>query len=206
MSMSQTPATQRLTQHQVSPAIAMLSRAFFHDPFSVYLYPDDEERTRRLPLLWSIPVRYSARSGEVTTTADLTGAACWLPPDEKGIGVAYLLRSGILSAALRMGTRARQRMVKAQAYLTQAHQRYMSEPHWYLWILGVEPACQGKGIGGTLLRAGLARADTAQMPCYLETMNAENVPLYEHFGFVVADEGTIPGSDVRTWNMIRPAN
>ncbi|HEU4784866.1 MAG TPA: GNAT family N-acetyltransferase, partial [Ktedonobacterales bacterium] len=194
--MSQTPATQRLTPQQAPLAIAMISRAFFHDPFSVYLYPDEAERTRRLPLLWSIPVRYSARSGEVaTTSADLTGVACWLPPDEKGIGVAYLLRSGILTSYLRMGTRARQRMVKAQAYLSQAHQRYMSEPHWYLWILGVEPACQGKGIGGALLRAGLAQADTAQMPCYLETMNGENVPLYEHFGFVVVGEGTIPGSD-----------
>jgi hypothetical protein len=37
-------------------------------------------------------------------------------------------------------------------------------------------------------------------------MNAENVPLYEHFGFAVAGEGTIPGSDVRTWSMSRPAN
>jgi ribosomal protein S18 acetylase RimI-like enzyme len=184
----------------------MISRAFFHDPLAVYVYPDEAERTRRLPLLWSIPVRYSARSGDVTITVDLTGAACWLPPDEQGIGVAYLLRSGMLSSYLRMGTRARRRLGKAQAYLTQAHQRYMSAPHWYLWVLGVEPACQGKGIGGTLLRAGLARADTAQMPCYLETMKSENVALYEHFGFVVAGEGTIPDSNVRTWSMIRPAN
>ncbi len=204
--MSQTPVTQRLTQRQVPQAIAMFSRAFYHDPLSVYLYPDEVERTRRLPLLLSIPVRYSVRAGDVTTTADLTGAACWLAPDEKGIGLAYLLRSGILSSALRMGMQALSRLGNAQACMTQAHQRYMSEPHWYLWTLGVEPACQGKGIGGTLLREGLGRADTAQMPCYLETMNAENVPLYEHFGFVVTGEGTIPGSDVRIWSMIRPAN
>ncbi len=204
--MSQTPATQRLTQYQVPQAIAMYSRAFYHDPLSVYLYPDEVERTRRLPLLFSIAVHYSARAGDVTTTADLSGAACWLPPDEQGIGVAYLLRSGILSSALRMGMQALWRLRNAQASMTQAHQRYISEPHWYLWPLGVEPACQGKGIGGTLLRAGLARADTAQMPCYLETMNPNNVPLYEHFGFVVAGEGIIPRSDVRTWSMIRPAN
>jgi len=117
-----------------------------------------------------------------------------------------VVRSGILLGALRMGTQALRRLINAQAYLTQAHRRYMSEPHWYLWTLGVEPACQGKGIGGTLLRAGLARADTAQMPCYLETMKSENVALYEHFGFVVAGEGTIPDSNVRTWSMIRPAN
>jgi hypothetical protein len=125
----------------------MLSRAFYHDPLAVYLYPDEVERTHRLPLLFSIMVRYSARSGDVTTTADLTGATCWLPPDEKGIGVAYLLRSGILSSALRMGRQARHRLGTGQASMTQAHQRYMSEPHWHLWLLGVEPACQGKGIG-----------------------------------------------------------
>lgn len=181
----------------------MVSRAFFHDPFSVYIYPDEAERTRRLARLWSIPVRYCMFSGNVTTTADFTGVACWLTPDEKGISLTYLVRSGILSSALGMGVQALSRLRNAQAYLMRAHRQYMSEPHWYLWTLGVEPASQGKGIGGMLLRAGLAQVDIAQMTCYLETMNAANVPLYEHFGFAVAGEGTIPDSDVHTWSMIR---
>lgn len=32
--------------------------------------------------------------------------------------------------------------------------------------------------------------------CYLETQKGSNVGLYEHLGFEVAEEGTVPGSDI----------
>ena len=55
-----------------------------------------------------------------------------------------------------------------------------------------------------LLRAGLERADTSGLPCYLETTNPQDVPLYQKFGFTIASEGEIPGSSVWMWGMVRP--
>jgi ribosomal protein S18 acetylase RimI-like enzyme len=72
-------------------------------------------------------------------------------------------------------------------------------------VLGVDPTCQGQGIGGALLHAGLERADVSNLPCYLETMNPDNVPLYQKFGFAIASEGDIPNSNVHVWSMVRPA-
>jgi hypothetical protein len=47
--------------------------------------------------------------------------------------------------------------------------------------------------------------DTAGIPCYLETAEEQNVQLYEHFGFTVVDETTIPGTSLTNWAMLRKA-
>jgi hypothetical protein len=52
----------------------------------------------------------------------------------------------------------------------------------------------------------LARADRDGLPCFLETQMGKNVGLYEHFGFRVAEAGIIPGSNVKSWAMVRNAS
>lgn len=80
---------------------------------------------------------------------------------------------------------------------------------WYVGFLGVDPDCQGQGIGSILLqyvpsdlwstpkprllalmhssarRSVIDKADKEDMQVYLETANERNVPWYEKFGFVV---------------------
>jgi predicted GNAT family N-acyltransferase len=147
---------------------------------------------------------YTLRYGEITTTPGLTGAACWLPPEHTSVSIMRLLRTGALPTSLKMGLPALLRLNNAEDYMRHTHKRCLVEPHWYLWVIGVEPACQGQGIGGKLLRAGLERADTSGLPCYLETMNPQDVPLYQKFGFTIASEGDMPHSGVRMWSMVRP--
>jgi ribosomal protein S18 acetylase RimI-like enzyme len=194
-----------LSKPQLSQAIALIGRAFHDDPLSVYIYPDEAERVQRLPLMFSIPLRYTLRYGEITTTPERTGAACWLPPQHTTIRLGRLLRVGALTPWFKMRLAERRCLDNAETHMKSVHHRCITQPHWYLWVLGVDPVRQGQGIGGTLLRAGLARVDAASLPCYLETMNPENVPLYQKFGFVLESETIIPDSSVRMWNMIRPA-
>lgn len=48
-------------------------------------------------------------------------------------------------------------------------------PHWYLFILGTEPAAQGRGLASALLAHMLARADADGMPAYLESSSERNL-------------------------------
>ncbi|WP_241846129.1 GNAT family N-acetyltransferase [Streptomyces sp. MJM1172] len=50
------------------------------------------------------------------------------------------------------------------------------EPHWYLAVLGADPAAQGRGHGAALLRSGLAKADADGLATYLESSKASNRP------------------------------
>ena len=72
-------------------------------------------------------------------------------------------------------------------------------------LLGVEPACQGRGLGGALLRPILARADAESVPCYLETFAEQNLAFYARYGFAAVTAGTEPVSGIPFWTLWRAA-
>ena len=77
------------------------------------------------------------------------------------------------------------------------------EPHWYLPLIGVDPAHQGEGLGGALLRHAAHVCDRDGVPAYLESSNLRNVPFYERHGFEVL--GAIQaGSSPTIVPMLRP--
>jgi ribosomal protein S18 acetylase RimI-like enzyme len=82
--------------------------------------------------------------------------------------------------------------------------RHLHDPHFYLMMLGVDPDQQGKGHGGALVRALSARADAAQMPCYLETDKESNIRVYENHGYRVTSDADAPLPDLHLWFMQRP--
>jgi len=77
------------------------------------------------------------------------------------------------------------------------------EPHWYLSVVGVDPARQGQGLGAALLRAWLRQVDADAMPGHLETDRADKVAFYQRFGFEVSSELRVLG--VPVWCMRREA-
>ncbi|MFU8895254.1 MAG: GNAT family N-acetyltransferase [Gammaproteobacteria bacterium] len=76
--------------------------------------------------------------------------------------------------------------------------------HWHLGPMGVEPRWQGHGIGIALLQESCQRIDEDCCAAYLENDRVENVPLFERFGFEVADEHEVLGH--RNWFMLRDAD
>lgn len=64
-------------------------------------------------------------------------------------------------------------------------------PHYYLGVIGTDPAMQGLGIGSKLLRSfcDLSASDPLSGGVYLETANPSNVRFYEHAGFSVVGQG-----------------
>jgi GNAT superfamily N-acetyltransferase len=56
-------------------------------------------------------------------------------------------------------------------------------------LIGIDPAHQGKGLGGTLIKQATDICDRDGALAYLESSNLRNVPLYERHGFEVL--GTI---------------
>jgi ribosomal protein S18 acetylase RimI-like enzyme len=78
------------------------------------------------------------------------------------------------------------------------------EPHWYLPLIGIDPACQGKGFGSALLKHATDICDHDGMLAYLESSNLANVPLYERHGFEAIGRIQVGGSPVLTPMLRRP--
>jgi ribosomal protein S18 acetylase RimI-like enzyme len=183
--------------------MALLGRAFAGDPLAPFLFPDEQQRARRFARFLGIPLCYCWRYGTVACTPGLSAVSCWLPPGHTSMTTTGMLRSGAMSWALRLGWSGLRRVSILGADVDRTQRRLVAAPHWYLFVLGVEPERQRQGLGTMLLRAGLARADASRQPCYLETTNAQDVPYYEKFGFAALGEETIPRGDLRYWPMVR---
>lgn len=74
-------------------------------------------------------------------------------------------------------------------------------PHYYLGVLGLDPALQGRGVGMQLLRSfcELSAADPLSAGVYLETANPTNVSFYERAGFEQTGRGRL--GDATLWCM-----
>jgi len=114
-----------------------------------------------------------------------------------------MLRIGIHVSPLQFEWTGLDRFLTVAAYTDAVHKRFAQGQHWYLWALGVNPPCQGQGIGGMLMQPVLAQAGAALLPCYLETENERNVPFYQKYGFQLVSEGEVPKGGLRVWAMLR---
>ncbi len=184
---------------------AAMSRAFHNDPAWTYLIPDEARRLRLLPSFCNIVLRYSQRYGELYTTSPCAGAACWLTPGNTTPLLRRLIRIGIHDARLGidLGWAGFRRYMAMEACSAAVHQQSVTGDHWYLWMLGVDPAHQKQGVGGMLIQPVLERADTDRLPCYLETSNERNVAFYQKHDFTSVSEGAVPKSNLHVWAMVR---
>jgi GNAT superfamily N-acetyltransferase len=192
-----------LAASQVKQAAAVMSRAFFEDPFFTFVFPRSERCRRILPWIFERTLSHGLRRGRVLTTSTLEGVALWLGPHKTNLGAWEALLSGLFLMPILLGWRELQNSLRLNRLAAQLHKQTVAGRHWYLVSLGVEPSLQGRGVAGVLLQPVLALADWEALPCYLETNNETNLPFYEHYGFAVAGHVQSRSGDPRTWAMLR---
>jgi ribosomal protein S18 acetylase RimI-like enzyme len=179
-----------------------LVSAFLHDSLVEWVFPDPATRERHLRVLNRIPLEFGLRYGYVGQSGNGRCVAVWVPPGQS-MSPWRMVRSGMLGVPLRTGIAPLARFGGAGGVMDKIHHRYMDGPHWELLIAGVDPGLQGQGRGVALVRDGLARADAAGLPCYLNTNTAANVPFYERLGFTVLEEATLGEGGPQAWALRR---
>ena len=195
----------RLGKDQVGTASEVLTRAFFNDSKLTYLLPDEKERKRRARHLFEFELRYGMRYGRVYATSPrLEGLAVWLPSEKSGITSWRAFRSGALKLRKGLGKENMARLLSFADLVDWYHKKHAPGPHCYLFFIGVDPAFQGKGFAARLMTPVLIELEKKDIPCYLNTQNERNIPLYEHFGFRVVERVTLPGGIVHTGMMWMP--
>ncbi|MFQ5981569.1 MAG: GNAT family N-acetyltransferase [Candidatus Heimdallarchaeota archaeon] len=197
----------RLPKELIKPAARMAARAFHDDPLFSHFYPDPAERKKRLPHLLEGMIRYTLRYGEVyATSPNLEGIALWLPSDKAAMGMWGTLRSGALRPMFKAGMKAMMKAMPCYEFNLARHKALAPFRHLYLSILAVDPNFQGKGHSSALVKGMLTENNPDNLPCFLETENPRNVPIYQHLGFRVQEEKQIPGTEVWNWALLREAS
>ena len=195
--MSAALVTRAARPAEVQAIADALARAFSDDPVQRFLFPSDEAYAARGFPNFAILVRRALAIGCVDVTDGLEGAALWLPPR-----VDFLDGAGGVLFALRSLWKVRSNVASARALLAALAKHHPHEPHWYLPVLGTDPAQQGRGVGSALLARSLARSDAAGLPAYLESSKEKNLSFYRRHGFEVVAHIRIPNGP-ELWPMLR---
>ena len=194
----------RLTLRERDAGAAVVGRAFTEYGLFRHYFPDEGERLAAANTYAFVALSVCLKYGEIYTSSEkLEGVAAWLPPGKSPFGVRQIIRSVPLPILYRFWRQGAGRMWAYGRYVDKLHRKLVPYPHWYLQIMGADPAHQGQGFSGRLLRPALERIDRERMPCYLETNTGKNAAIYRRFGFEVVSESRLPGAEVITFAMLR---
>jgi ribosomal protein S18 acetylase RimI-like enzyme len=190
-----THGVQTATAEDEAAVFAVLTLAFSSDPASRWTWPDPKTFIAAFPRFAKAFGGAAFAKGTAHRIGSV-GAALWLPPgagpDEEAMGT------------LMMETADAGTAVDGPKLMQQMASHHPKEPHWYLPLIGIDPAHQGKGLGSALLKHATDICDRDGMPAYLESSNLANVALYERHGFAALGRIQVGGSPVLTPMLRRP--
>ena len=197
------PRVVTLERSDFALAGQVLGRAFSEDPLWSVVMSDTKLRGA---MFAGAARMVAAGGGLVEATTDIAAVGLWMPPGRK-LGWAAFLKSGLapLRWVVRTPRQDLKRVMTLPREIDKQREALITEPHWGLEILGVDPGSQGKGLGSALVEAGLQRADRDNVPTYVDTTDARNLAFYARFGFEVEKEIAVTDLEAPFWMMIRPA-
>jgi ribosomal protein S18 acetylase RimI-like enzyme len=182
-------------------AACTLAAAFDSYAWTRWAIPADgyQDRLKKLQRLY---LCYALVEGIVLISDDLRGVIALLPPEASPPGADFQDQVARLHG---------------RRLTALAHAGTPSPPEgvWTLATVGVHPAVQGQGLGGAIIRAGLAAVHDAQPQedahprevagVALETSDERNVRLYQRAGFNVTAT-TLVEDGPTVYSMLRAAS
>jgi ribosomal protein S18 acetylase RimI-like enzyme len=110
-----------------------------------------------------------------------------MPPGQNMDDYLTVFRSGMWRLNYRLSSEGKRRffdeflpLLHDTMHTTLGEREYDA---WYLVYLGTRPSGRGKGHARKLIEHVTKLADREGRPCYLESSNETNPPIYRKFGF-----------------------
>jgi GNAT superfamily N-acetyltransferase len=183
------------TERDLDAVTGVLTAAFEGDPVWGWAFPDRAD----LEVWWRFNIRSALRFPWVWVLGDLAAVSMWIPPGESELTAEEEAQVEPMIKEL-AGSRASQVMELLERFDSSHPER---PPHYYLSLLGIDPARRGQGHGMALLEQNLATIDAEGLPAYLESSNPKNDPRYEKRGFRRIGEFTRPDEELTVATMWR---
>jgi len=177
------------TSTDLEPAVGCLAAAFAQDPITGFLLQDGPGYPARVAQFFSLLMGARLALGMPVLVA--RGAA-----GIQGAAMGYTTARPAWPEVFTQGWERLEQAIPGMAermavYDKIAEKSMPAAPHYYLGVLGADPAVQGRGIGRQLLQAfcDQSAADALSAGVALETANPANVRFYERAGFEVTGQG-----------------
>ncbi|KAF2459197.1 hypothetical protein BDY21DRAFT_275356, partial [Lineolata rhizophorae] len=176
-------------------AAATLAEAFATDDVARYFIDTPDRAGWSMERKWDLHVSIleyvtyaHCLKGLATTVGEGYGAvALWMPPGRNMDDLVTIFRSGMWRLNYQLSREGKKRFFHEFLPLLHDTKAQVLGPRdddaWYLVYIGTRPAARGKGLAKALISSVTDVADREGRPCYLESSNAINPPIYRKLGF-----------------------
>ena len=107
---------------------------------------------------------------------------------------------------LKFGIKGIVRLMRFETTTKRIAKRHQTSNDGYLMAFATRLDKQGQHYGKPLIEALLSYLDASGEGCYLETLKAENVTLYQRFSFQLKEQTPIQSEKLTLYAMHRSAN
>ena len=156
----------------------ILAESFKNDP-QVNWFLEESRNRNKLNILIDYVFEETIRKGEIYISEDNMATALWNSEKKEIFSFTYILRN--LSFLFRIGMKSTIRILKMDKLTYSQYPKNKS--YFHLYLIGVLPEAQGKGLASSLLNPILTEKRENEIPVYLETANQKNVEIYKRKGF-----------------------
>ena len=194
-----------LNPGDVEQAAQVISLAFIEDPLCSYMLPIRRSRLKTLIKFFRPYSEVNIKNQRGYGVGEpLKAVAYWLTPGKADISISIKSLRAFLPLIFTFYPLGYIRARQVLKNTDELHQKYASDPHYYLDNIGVLPAEQGRGLSTRLIRPFLERADAEKVLVYTDTVTSRNVPFYEHFGFECMEYRSIEKTGITIYALRRP--
>ena len=142
----------------------------------------------------------------IANSKDANSVLVYIPPQSKDPSLLDYMKAGGVKMLFRFGIRRIIRLTRFNIEIEQVATRYRTANDGYLMAFATRLDKQGQHYGKPLITALLNHLDASGESCYLETLEANNVALYQHFSFRLEGQTDRQMGNLTLFAMRRPAN
>ena len=142
----------------------------------------------------------------IADSKEANSVLAYIPPHSKDPSLLDYVKAGGMKMFLKFGLRRIIRLTRFNIEIEQIGKRYRADDDGYLMAFATRLDKQGQHYGKPLITALLNHLDASGESCYLETLEAKNVSLYQHFAFQLTGQTESQMGGLKLFAMRRPVN
>ena len=142
----------------------------------------------------------------IADSKDANSVLIYIPPRSKEPSLLDYIKAGGMKMLFKFGIRRIVRLTRFNIEIEQVAKRYKAANDGYLMAFATRLNKQGQHYGKPLIKALLNHLDASGEGCYLETLKAKNIALYQHFSFQFVGQRDSQMGNLTIFAMRRPEN
>ena len=165
-----------------------------------------EYNHEKMQLFWAVSLAVLPENAIcVADCKQVNSVLIYLRPQSKEANPISYIKAGGLKMLVKLGVGSIIRLLRFDAVAQRVAKRYKTANDGYLMAFATRIDKQGQGYGKPLIEALLSYLCVSGEGCYLETLKATNVDLYEHFSFQLKETTALRFGNLRLYALHRAA-